>query len=708
MPKVNPRSVGKGQFLTLVGTFLVASVLAGILLAGLVVPAAGIAGIGMKAAPRVFDTLPTEFEMLAPSEVSTITASDGTVLAKFYAENRVVVPLEDISENLQNAILAIEDKRFYEHKGIDPEGMARAAVHNLNSDATQGGSTLTQQFVKNTLLETGLQKGDQDLIESATEQTIPRKLREARYALALEQKMSKDEILAGYLNLAPFGTNVYGAEAASRLYFSHSAAELSVAEAALLAGIVKSPTAYDPMFNAETAQKRRDTVLGTMLAQKKITQEEFDESIALNVEDMLSVSTPVQGCAGAGNAAYFCDYVVASLMRSEEFGKDEAERKQKLLRGGLTIKTTLDSTMQEYAYDAVVTRIPVDDPSGANSALVARDPRNGHILAMAQNTRYGIPTESDPQATQTSFNVDTAHGGGDGFQGGSALKPFTLLQWFKEGHTAWERVAGRSAQFSRREWNIPCNPGYADDWNVGEATRHDGSFNILQATEYSVNRAFADMATKVNLCGIFDGMQALGIEQPNGDPILPRPSHIIGAHATPLVMAGAYGAFANEGTYCEPMSVLSIADRDGNVINEFEPSCHQAVDRDAAMKVTAVLRRNAESGMYSHTRIGRPAIAKTGTTDYNANLWMVGGTPQVIAAAWSGFAHASTTSMNYQTINGTYYGILYGGTFSGPMWSQFMRNAMADYSVESFNEGNLGSAPPPPRSTSDDSDDDDD
>lgn len=705
MPHVNPRSVGKGQYLTLLGTFLVSSILSGVLLAGLVVPAAGVAGITVKAAPRVFDTLPTEFDILAPSEISTITTADGKVLAKFYAENRVIVAFDQISDNMKNAILAIEDKRFYEHKGIDPEGMARAAVHNLKSEGTQGGSTLTQQYVKNTLLETGLQKGDQDLIESATEQTISRKLREARYALALEQKMSKDDILLGYLNIAPFGTNVYGVEAASQLYFSHSAAELTVAESALLAGVVKSPAAYDPTHNPEEAKERRNTVLGTMLAQKKITQEEYDEAVGLEIEDMLNVSTATSGCAAAGNAAYFCDYVIASLMASEDFGKDEAERKQKLLRGGLTIRTTLNSTMQEYAYEAAIDRVPIDDPSGANTAIVSRDPKTGYILAMAQNTRYGLPSEDDTRATQTSFNVDKAHGGGDGFQGGSALKPFTLLQWFKEGHTAWERVGGHSTQFQAREWNIPCSPGHAGNWTVGEAARREGSFSVLQATELSVNRAFAHMASQVNLCGIFEGMKALGITQPDGSMIEPYPAEIIGAGATPLTMAGAYGAFANEGVLCEPMSVISVTDRDGEISNEFEPSCHQAVDKEAAMKVTAVLRRNGDSAGYSNVRIGRPIIAKTGTTDKNDNLWLVGGTPQVITAAWAGYGHASTTSVAYQTINGVYYGALYGGTFSGPMWAQYMRNAMADYPVESFNEGNLGSPPPPPRPSPEESTD---
>lgn len=696
MSKSRSRYVGKGQFATLLTTFLIASVISGVLLAGLFVPVAGAAGIVVKSGPKVFDSLPAEFEILPPSEQSTLLASDGSVIANFYSEKRIIVPLDEISPHLQDAIIAIEDRRFTEHKGIDPEGMARAAVNNLANESTQGASTLTQQFVKNTLLEAGLQRGDQDLIDEATEQTISRKLREARYALALEKKMSKQEILAGYLNIAPFGTNVYGAEAASKLYFSKSAKDLNVPESALMAGIVKSPTQYDPLYHPEASQGRRDIVLSAMLAQEKITQEEYDQAIATPVDDMLNPDFRPQGCAGAGNAAYFCEYVRQSLLQSEQFGADEAERKQKLLRGGLTIKTTLNPSMQAQAWAAITSQVPVNDPSEANAALVTRSVKNGGIMAMVQNTNFGIPTESDPQATQTNFNVAREYGGGDGFPAGSTLKPFTMLEWFHEGHTAWERVGGHGNQFYANEWNIPCAPEFADNWEVGDLSGKTGTYNVIGATEQSVNRAYAEMASRLNICAIFEGMKKLGLHKPDGEPYDPYPSAIIGAPATPLSLAGAYGALANQGVLCDPMPVQEVLDRENNLMVKYEPQCKQAVNKEDANKVAAVLQQTAQGPFYAGTNIGRPHIAKTGTTDDNSNLWMAGATPQISTVVWSGFARASSRPMNNLTINGVYYDYVYGGTFAGPMWHDYMSKAAAYYQVEEFAAADLGTPPPPP------------
>lgn len=687
------RSVGKGQYLKLLATFLLSSMLSGVLLAGLALPVAGVGGIIAKSGPRVFETLPADFDILPPSELSVIQDRNGTPIASMYAEKRIIVALDSISQHLRDAIVSVEDRRFYEHKGIDPDGMMRAALHNLGGSSTQGASTLTQQYVKNTLLESGIQKGDQELIDSATEQTVQRKLREARYALALEQKMTKDEILAGYLNVAPFGPNVYGAEAASQLYFSKSAADLTIGEAALMAGIVKSPNEYDPLTHPEAAQARRDIVLSTMLAEGKITQAEYDETRATNIEDYLHVKDTPQGCAGAASAAYFCDYVREVLLSSDQFGATRLERQQKLLRGGLTLKTSLDLNMQAKAVEAIQASVPTNDPSGVNAVIVSRSPRTGEILAMAQNTNYGVPTESDPSATQNSYAVDTAHGGGAGFPAGSTLKPFTMLEWFKEGRSAWETVGNHPRDFQPNEWNT-CAPEYATEvWPVGDIEGKAGNYNIIQATEYSVNRAYAHMASKVELCGIFDGMKALGITGPDGGRVAPIPSKIIAAEATPLAMAGAYGAFVTSGQLCQPLALTEVLDRNGESLVKFEPQCSQAVDATAAQKVAAVLHRVADSSSYYAANIGRPIIAKTGTSDDNANAWLVGGTPQIITAAWIGYAKSSSKSLNFQTIGGVYYDWVYGGTLAAPMWSRYMSSAMEGMEVEGIPEASLGSPP---------------
>lgn len=696
MSNSGSRHVGKRQFATLLTTFLASSALFGVLLAGLAVPAAGGVGLVAKAGPQVFDALPAEFEILPPSEQSTLLSADGSVLATFYAENRIIVPLEEISPHLQDAIISIEDRRFYEHKGIDPNGMARAAINNVSDQSTQGASTITQQYVKNTLLEAGLQEGDQDKIDAATEQTISRKLREARYALALEQKMSKDDILTGYLNIAPFGTNVYGAEASARRYFSKSAKDLTIPEAAMMAGMVKSPIQYDPLNDPEAAQNRRDTVLAAMLAEEKITQEEYDQATAIPISDMLKPNFRSQGCAGAGNAAYFCEYARQYLLASDQFGANEAERKQKLLRGGLTIKTTLNSNMQQAAFEEITGLIGVNDASGANTALVTREVSTGRILAMAQNTNFGVPTESDPQATQSNFNVEKEKGGGDGFSAGSTLKPFTMLQWFREGHGAWERLGGHSSQFAASEFNIPCGPGYASDWTVGDLAGKSGTFNVIDATSLSINRVFAEMSTKLNMCEIFDGMAALGIAEADGSPHKPYPPQIIGAPATPLALAGAYAALANEGVLCQPLPVDEVLDRDGEQIVAYKPSCEQAVPAKEANMVSTVLQRVGRSGSYANIAIGHPFIAKTGTSDDNANLWAAGATKQISTVVWAGHARASSQSMNGIYANGVQWGYVYGGTFTGPVWRAYMNRATEGMDYIDLPQAELGAAPPPP------------
>lgn len=697
MSKSSHRKVQKKQYLTLVSAFVTTSVLSGIVAAGVVAPTAAVVGVTATTAPEVFDSLPAEFEILPPSEKSTIVTADGKVITSFYAENRIVVPLENISENLQKAIVAIEDKRFYEHKGIDPDGMARALVNNLQNRSTQGASTLTQQFVKNTLLENGLQKGDQTLVDEATEQTLTRKLKEMRYALALEQKIDKKQILAGYLNIAPFGPNVYGAEASAQRYFSHSAKELSINEAALLAGLVKSPVEYDPLQYPEAAQQRRDIVLDEMLRQKIITAEDHQAAKSTPIADILKPNLKPQGCGGAGVYAYFCDYVIQDLLRSDQLGATIDERRRNLQRGGFTIKTTIDSRLEGLAHQAVIDRVPVNFPDGINAVIVSTDPRNGHIKAMAQNTIYEPPNDTNPGATFNSLAVGREHGGQNGFVAASTLKPFTLLEFFRKGHSAWELTAGHPENFRFEEFKACGQQLPAGQvWHVGEAGPKPGTFNAIGATVNSVNRSFAHMATQLDLCDIMNGMRDLGIKQQNGEPhSAQHPSNIINAVATPLQMSTAYGAFANSGIICEPMAITEVLDRDGNPIAKFEPKCRQATDEVSARKVTTVLNRTAASPSYAGIHIGRPIIAKTGTGENSANLWVLGGTPQLITAAWVGRSVESSRTLNGVTLNGVTYNPAYGINVTAPMWRNYMVRAHEGVEVLDFKYGDIGQPPMP-------------
>jgi len=328
------------QVLAMLLAFLLVSLTGGVMLAGLAVPFVTGAGAVANATTGIFNELPGELEIDKPSEQSVMLAGDGSVLATFFYENRIVVPLDQVAVTMQDAIVAIEDRRFYEHKGVDPEGMARAFVNNLLNDSTEGASTLTQQYIKNILIERGRVSDDTEQVSAATERSYGRKLQEARYAIALEQRSSKQEILAGYLNIAQFGASVYGVEAASRHYFSKSAAELTLSESALLAGIPQAPGKFDPLRNPENSMGRRNTVLADMLELGYIDQAQYDEALATPIEAMLHPQTTSSGCGSAGTAAYFCEYVVKDLLNNAAFGETIDDRRALLLRGGLVIQTT--------------------------------------------------------------------------------------------------------------------------------------------------------------------------------------------------------------------------------------------------------------------------------------------------------------------------------------------------------------------------------
>lgn len=686
------RRIKLPQFLALILAISLVSVLIGALSAGVALPAVGAAGAAIKAVPATFDELPSEVEVIEPAEESRILNADGGVMARFFAERRTIVNSDQISPIMKQAIVAIEDRRFYSHHGIDPDGMARALVNNLTNGSTQGASTITQQYVKNMLLEKGLQAGDQDLIDDATEMSAERKLREARYAISLESKLTKDEILTGYLNLAMFGNNLYGVEAAARTYFSKSAADLTPAEAALLAGAVNRPALYDPMVNPEASQERRDLVLAEMLDEGYITQEEYNEAVATTIEDMLKPSIAVSGCAGAGNAAYFCRYAIETFLRDETFGADRGEREHLLNTGGLTLRTTLSPQAQKSAFDAVTARVPVGDGSGLNVALTSTVPQTGAIVAMAQNTKYGPATADNPTATEVSFNADVDHGGGLGFQVGSTFKIFTLVEWFYEGHSAYETVGGRGNSFPSGSFKCNGQNFWTEDWAPGESNQGKaGAYTVLEATRNSVNQAFGDMATKIDFCQIFERAKAMGITDPEGNAVLAVPGNLIGsAEATPLEVSGAFGTLADNGTRCQPLALVEVEDREGNVIKSYEPSCAGVIDSHVAQQVTKVLEMANSSQPF---QIGRPFAGKSGTTDYNASVWYAGFTPQLSAAVWAGFASDPSHYGQNLMINGQYFDYLYGGPFLGETWAQYMIGALEGQPVEGFADVFIGDAP---------------
>ena len=687
MSHSHSRAVRPAQLLALLLAFLSVSSLMGVVTAGMLVPVAGPTALVAKSVPSVFNELPGDLQTVAPAEESQLLDSSGGVIAHFYDKQRIVVPSANIADVMKKAIVAIEDKRFYEHNGVDPTGIARALVTNLGESGRQGASTITQQYVRNSLAERGYLEGDAEQVSAATEQTTERKLREIKYALALEKTQSKDDILTGYLNIAPFGPITYGVEAASQRYFSKSASELNYLESALLAGLVQSPVQYDPLTHPEAAQARRDTVLATMLDQGVITQEEYDEGVATTVDSMLHPTVSSEGCSGTDSSkAYFCDYVLSQFLEDPTFGATRIERERVLKTQGITIRTTLDSAKQDAAYASLTNAIPVGDASGLNDALVSLDPRTGKVLAMAQNTAYGI------EAGQTMSNYSA-----DGnFQVGSTFKVFTLLQWFKEGHSAYETVGSANTFYPNGSFKCDGRSITTEGYQVNDLAGKTGTMNVVRATGQSVNQAFVNMASRVDFCSIFETAYDMGITE-DGEVPSPFPANILGSvSGSPLQMASVFATIANSGQQCKPQSIESVTDRDENVLKEFAADCKEVISAEVANKTAALLTASAGQ-YYTSTRLGdgRPFAAKSGTTDGHANTWLTGFTPSLATAAWVGHGDNSSQEVSGVVINGVYHSEIFGETYVGQnIWAPYMTQALAGTPIEAVSNANIGATTP--------------
>ena len=681
-----------GMLLLLV-SLAVTAVVAGLIMAGLAMPAVGAAGASARAGVGFFDSLPAELEQSPLAQQSRIRAADGSLIATFYSENRIVVPLDQVSPNMAKAQVAIEDTRFYSHGGVDLKGIARAAVNNANSSSQQGASTLTQQYVKLTLQENAVYAGDQAGVAAAIDKTYSRKLRELKLAVTLEEKLSKDQILQGYLNIAYYGDGAYGVEAAARHYFGVHAKALTLPQAALLAGIVQQPRAYNPRINLKAANTRRNTVLARMLATGVITAAEHDKAVKTPVR--LKISPTGNGC-DVSPFGYFCNYVYRTLLADKNFGATEAERRQQILRGGLTITTTIDPKLQRQAQAAINKRVPASNKAGVGAAMSVVEPGTGKILAMAQNTRFNNSKKAGFDAV--NYNVDKAYGGGIGFLTGSTFKAFTLAAALKEGRALTSTIEApvSGVTFPRSAFKYcSADERFANQYTVrnSEGNEH-GSKTLLEATSTSINTAFVALEAQVGVCEVRDMAESLGVHlgapQPygsNGPSTLrlrPNPSLTLGVeNVAPLTMAAAYAAFAADGVFCAPIAITGVKALDGKALPAPKSSCSQVLDPDVASGVTQALQGVITSGTGKGLGLGRPAAGKTGTTNGPTDVWFAGYTPQLSAAVWVGHPKEQK-GLNRVTLAGRGYGRVFGATIPGPIWQSFMKKAVADLPVEEF------------------------
>jgi len=648
--------------------------LAGIVTALIVLPVAGGVGLASRNGAQAFSSLPNDLTQVPLPQQNTILDAKGDVLAVLFAQNRIEVPLEQISPLMQQAIIAIEDQRFFNHAGVDFRATLRASISTGSGGQVQGGSTITQQYVKQILLTAATTKEEQ---EAATAVSINRKLREARYAIGLENKLTKKEILAGYLNIAYFGAGSYGVEIASKRYFSKSASELTLTQAATLAGLVQNPSRFDPTQYPERAQARRDLVLKAMKKSGYITAEQADAAIAVPVSLDLNPTELPNGCTTSA-APYFCDYVLTVLRNDPIFGDTPEIRETVLNLGGLTIKTTLDPKAQKASQTAVDEKIPFDDPSGKAAAITMMRPGTGEITAMAQNRKWG---RSGAGYTTVNYNTPVDSNGTVGFQAGSTFKAFTIAAAFKQG---WDPFEVISAPAKKTFENfVECETGDKFAPYEVQNSTSSGAFDILSAAAFSVNTYFVGLEEKLGLCDPIDIATAAGVKQGNGELFEKFPCFTLGCFdVTTLNMTEGMATFAAHGVHCSPIAISKITDRFGAELAVPSADCKRTIDLQVADSTTAVLAGVIDGPIPGRTGqamdIGRPAAGKTGTTDSSAAVWFVGYTPDMAASVWVGDPRGGQKyPMKNINIGGRYYSQVFGSTMPGPIWRDSLIGALA-------------------------------
>ncbi|MBN3932467.1 transglycosylase domain-containing protein [Streptomyces verrucosisporus] len=682
----NKRSGGGLSGTQQAAKFLGVSVLSGAVLAGIALPVAGGLGLAAKGTVESFDEIPMDFKRPPLSQKNRILDSEGNLIATDYYRDRTVVPLKKISPTMRKAIVAIEDSRFYEHGAIDLKSVMRALNRNAQQGGVaEGGSTLTQQYVKNVFVE---QAGDdQEKVAEATQQTIGRKIQELKYAIRIEEELSKEQILENYLNITFFGQQAYGIEAAARRYFSKNAADLELHEAALLAGLVQSPTYYDPVNYPDRAVKRRNIVLNRMAETGAAGK--ADVAAAKKKDLGLKVSKPRSGCiTSVDRAGFFCDYVRKVILSDPVFGKTEEERKDLWKRGGLTVRTTLSPKAQKASADAATSMVYEDDPVA--TAVVQVEPGTGRILSMAQSRPYGL--DQNKNQTLLNLSVDNDMGGStSGFQVGSTFKPIVAAAAMAEGISpASTYKSDWKTSFKEGEFTVCGNKPYGSkEWSVqNELESEKGTWDMTGALSKSINTYFVDLGQKVGLCDIVKMAEKMGVKRGDGESLEQRPAMILGGqNSSPLTMAAAYATFANRGTYCSPVAIEKITDADGKKLPVPRTKCERAMSEHIADSVNKMLKGVVEDG--TGTRAGltdRDNAGKTGTTDGRKDAWFVGYTPNLSTAVWVGDDVGTPMEMYDLTIGGRYYGKVCGGCLPGPIWKTAMRGALKGEPVESFND----------------------
>ncbi len=586
---------------------------------------------------------PTEEEI----ESSTVYAADGALVHTFHAEeNRKVIAFEQIPEHVRNAVIAIEDERFYRHTGVDVRAVLRAARSNaVAGSIEQGGSTITQQYVKQEIL-------DDD------SQTVERKVQEASMAVQLERRYSKDRILELYLNAIYFGNGAYGIEAAAFQYFGKAAADLTLAEGALIAGLIQRPGSSDPFDAPEVALARRRLVLERMLANEMIDEAEWQAAEATP----LALATAVVPAAERYPAAYFVEEVKQWILDDPRFGATAKERRDLLFGGGLRIQTTVDLDAQAKA-EAAVNEV-LADPAGPAASLVSVETGSGYVRAMVGGRDFfgETPIAKLNLATQGPR------------QAGSAFKPLVLAEALAQGidpETAIPAPACLNIPMENAAPYKPCNYGGGGG----------GTVSIAEGTVRSYNTLYVQLMQRVGPEAAMEMATRLGIRS----PLKPVLSAVLGVNdVTAMDMAGAYSTFANRGVKVSPVLVTRITRADGTVLFNHEHSQTKVMEADLADTLTSILEQVIQRGTGTDAKLDRPAAGKTGTADDWVDAWFAGYTAELSTAVWVGFPTPGPDGEPTQMRPPNTPIRVTGGSYPAEIWQRFMSTTLAGRPVVAF------------------------
>jgi membrane peptidoglycan carboxypeptidase len=645
------------------------SVVAGVLVTAMVAPALAVTSATAQGGIAIFEDLPEYLELGAISQQNEIYGMRGAqpeLVATIFKQNRREVDWENVSPFLKDAAVAGEDRRFFEHGGVDVQSVIRAGLGNLGAGSVEGGgSTLTMQLVKNILIQQALElPTDEERkkgIADAQETSIDRKLKEMKLAIGLEKRYSKNEILLAYLNIAGFGGNTYGVEAAAREFFSVSAKDVTPAQAASLIAIVQQPSSRG-LKSEETYEVntiRRNIILDNMLELGYLDQAQHDEAVATDIATIIQRSAPTNGCRNSTNAALACDYVTRLIASDPPagtygvppelvaLGDTPSERKSNWSKGGYKVYTSIDLDLQQAATDSLAQQAPpTENRFQLGGAAVSLENGSGRILVMAQNRTFddSLEAATDPTKSAVNFAADYWYGGSTGFPTGSTYKVPDLANWLQQGHGLGDLVDGSGPQdYQFSSFSAPCAPEQASGATFklkNDGNSRGGTMTVRQALIGSVNNAFMHMAQiPSDLCSIRDTAASMGAHRADGKELFVNPNTILGQNEqSPLAVATTASTVGAGGLHCEPIMVDKIVDSEGKELPGQAKTCDQALTPDVAAGTLDAMAGSMQGGTSSPGNPrDRVAIGgKTGTSNSADHVWIMGTTTKVATAVWTG------------------------------------------------------------------------